>query len=209
MELIKLLNWRYATKRMNKQKVPQQKVDNIIEAIRLSASSIGLQPYSLIVIEKDELKKQITKIANGQPQIEECSHLIVFAAWDNLTNERIDTWLNLVEKERGSIAERTLHFANYLRDKALHCPIDENFNWIAKQAYIALGTALIAAAAEGVDSTPIEGFKPDDLDTLLNLKEKGLRSVLILPLGFRDAENDFLVNQKKIRRAKNDFVITL
>jgi len=209
MDILKLLNWRYATKRMNGKKVPQAKIDNILESIRLSASSIGLQPYTIYVIEDKTLLEKILPIAKGQPQMVECSHLVVFAAWNNLTEERIDAWLNDVLEARGSIAERTQNFALYLKGKAKNDPESENFTWIAKQSYIALGTALIAAAAEEVDATPMEGFDSAQLDALLKLDEKGLKSVLILPLGYRDEANDFLLNQKKVRRSAEDFFVKL
>ena len=209
MDIIKVLQWRYATKRMSGKKVPQEKVETILEAIRLSASSIGLQPYTIYVIEDKALLQQILPIANGQPQMVECSHLIVFAAWNNLTEERIDSWLQDIQETRGSIAERTQNFATYLKGKAKNDPEADNFIWIAKQAYIALGTALVAAAAQEVDATPMEGFNAAQLDALLKLEEKGLKSVLIMPLGYRDEANDFLLNQKKVRRAKETFIVRL
>jgi len=209
MDIIQLLNWRYATKRMTGKKVPQAKVDTILESIRLTASSIGLQPYTIYVIEDKALLEQILPIAKGQPQMVECSHLVVFAAWNNLTEERIDAWLKDVVDARGNVAERTQNFAAYLKGKAKNDPESENFNWIAKQSYIALGTALIAAAAEEVDATPMEGFDSAQLDALLKLEEKGLKSVLILPLGYRDEANDFLLNQKKVRRSAADFFVRI
>ena len=209
MDIVKVLQWRYATKRMNGQKVPQQKIETILEAIRLSASSIGLQPYTLFVVENESLRKQISPIANNQPQIEECSHLLVFAAWNNLTEERIDSWINDVQQTRGSVAERTQQFALHLKNKAKNDSEEANFNWIARQVYIALGTALIAAATEEVDATPMEGFNPPQLDELLQLQEKGLKSLLIVPLGYRDVENDFLLPQKKVRRSSDTFIVRL
>jgi len=209
MDILKLLNWRYATKRMNGKIVPEAKIETILESIRLSASSIGLQPYTLYVIKDENLRKQILPIANNQPQMVECSHLLVFAAWNNLTEERIDAWLKDVEDTRGTVAERTQNFAMYLKGKAKNDSESDNFTWIAKQAYIALGTALIAAAAEEVDATPMEGFNAAKLDKLLKLDEKSLKSVLIVPLGYRDETNDFLFNQKKVRRSSDTFIVRL
>jgi nitroreductase / dihydropteridine reductase len=209
MDILKVLNWRYATKRMNGKKVPEAKIETILESIRLSASSIGLQPYTIYVIEDKNLLTQILPIANNQPQMVECSHLLVFAAWNNLTKERIDAWLKDVQDARGNVAERTQNFAMYLKSKAKNDPESENFTWIAKQSYIALGTALIAAAAEEVDATPMEGFNAAQLDELLKLGEKGLKSVLIVPLGYRDEATDFLLNQKKVRRSSDTFIVRL
>ncbi len=200
MDLIKALNWRYATKRMNGNVVPKEKVDRILEATRLTASSLGLQPYSIMVIEDKKVLEQILPIANNQPQITTCSQLLVFASWDNLTNEHIDGFVARIKEVRGSFPESMAGYVNMLRGMTQR-PAEDNFNWLARQAYIALGTALIAAATEEVDATPMEGFNADELDKLLNLKEKGLRSVLIMPLGYRDEENDYLAKLPKVRRA--------
>ncbi len=209
MDLIKYLNWRYATKRMNGTKVPNEKVERILDAINLSASSIGLQPYTVFVIEDENLRKQIKPIANDQPQITECSHLLVFAAWDNLTEQRIDDFLNRTQEVRGSLPAKMKDWEMYLKNKAKNSSAEDNFNWNARQAYIGLGTALIAAAMEQVDATPMEGFDPKALDALLELDKKGLRSVLIMPLGYRDVANDYLVNLPKVRREKEKMFVRL
>jgi len=200
MDLIKILNWRYATKRMNGAKVESEKLDRILEATRLTASSLGLQPYTVFVIEDKELLAQIQPIAHNQPQITACSQLLVFASWATLTNEHIDDFIARVAEVRGSFPESMAGYVDMLRGMTQRSA-DENFNWLARQAYIALGTALIAAANEQVDATPMEGFDATALDKLLKLNEKGLRSVLIMPLGYRDAENDYLVKLPKVRTA--------
>jgi nitroreductase len=207
MSLIEKLQWRYATKKMDPAKVvPQDKVDQILEAIRLSASSSGLQPYEVLVITNKEIREKIKPIANGQSQIIDCTYLLVFAAWDNYTAERINEAFDMTEKTRNFTSEVGTAYRQMLlkvypaRDKEV------NFTHAAKQAYIGLGTALIAAAYEEIDSTPMEGFDPQALDTLLNLKEKGLRSVVMLPLGYRKTDEDWLLNLKKVRRAKENFI---
>lgn len=208
MSLLENLNWRYATKRMTGGVVPQEKVEIILEAIRLSASSYGLQPFNVIVIDNPELKSKIQPVAYNQPQIVESSHLLIFAAWDNVTEEKVDTYLATIASERGIPVEALAGFrANF--GGMLNRSAEENYQWAARQAYIALGTGLIAAASEGVDATPMEGFNPAGLDELLGLKEKGLRSVLLMPLGYRDVEKDNLASAKKVRRSKEDFFINL
>lgn len=207
MDLLSLLKWRYAAKKMNPaQPVPADKVERIVEAVRLSASSSGLQPYHLLVVTNPELRARIQAVAWNQAQITEGSHLLVFAAWDNYTAERINQAFDLVNDERGF---RNEGWEAY-RQKVLagYVPRDPEVNYAhaARQAYIGLGTALIAAAAEGVDATPMEGFEPEKVDEILGLKAKGLRSVILLPLGHRAAEGDWLVNLKKVRRAREDFV---
>lgn len=204
---IDLLNWRYATKKMDARKpVPQEKVDRILEAIRLSASSSGLQPYEVYVVTNKDVRQQIVPHAWNQQQIVDGSHLLVFAAWDNYTEERINAMFDLVNDERGFTNEGFEAYRQMLLNTYPPRDAEVNYAHAARQAYIGLGSALIAAAEEGVDSTPMEGFEPEKVDEILGLKEKGLRSVIILPLGYRADEGDWLVDLKKVRRAKDDFI---
>ena len=207
MSLIDKLQWRYATKKMDPAKVvPQDKVDQILEAIRLTASSSGLQPYEVLVITNKEIREKIKPIANGQSQIVDCSHLLVFAAWDNYTAERINHAFDMTEKIRNFTSDAGTAYRQMLLKVYPTRDIEVNFIHAAKQVYIGLGTALIAAADQEVDSTPMEGFDPQALDTILNLTEKGLRSVVMLPLGYRKADEDWLLNLKKVRRGKESFI---
>lgn len=209
MELLNRLNWRFATKAMNGQKVPQEKLERILEAARLAPTSSGLQPFEVIVISNQEIKEQIKPHAWNQPQITDCSHLLVFAAWDNYTEERINSMFDLTNEIRGFKNEGWENYRQQLLAMYPSRPAEENFIHAAKQAYIAFGAAIIAAAFEEVDSTPMEGFSPDAVDEILNLKEKGLRSVLLLPIGYRDTENDWLVNLTKVRKSKENFITEL
>jgi nitroreductase / dihydropteridine reductase len=202
MSIITALNWRYAAKRMNGTKVPKAKMDVIMEAMSLAPSSFGLQPYSILVIEREVLLERIKPIARMQPQITEASSLIVFATWDKITQERINTYITQIAKER-NITEESLQSFRDPIEAQLNNSEEDNFNWNSRQAYIALGFGLVAAAEEGVDSTPMEGFDREQLDELLFLKDKGLRSTVLMALGYRDAPNDYLVNLKKIRRVKD------
>ncbi len=139
-------------------------------------------------------------MANNQPQIVEASHLLVFAAWDNITEDQVIEYINQIAADRGVDPETLSGFKSSLVGIVTRNTPEQNFQWAARQAYIAFGTAIAAAATEKVDATPMEGFNAAALDELLNLKEKGLRSVTLLPLGFRDEANDWLASQKKIRR---------
>jgi len=206
MKLIESLNWRYATKKMNGQKVPQDKLDYILEAIRLSPSSSGLQPYEIIVISNQEVLEKIKPIAWNQSQITDCSHLLVFAAWDGYSLEKISKVFDRTVAERGLPADTMDDYKARLWGMYGELPVEWHANHAARQAYIALGIAMAAAAEQQVDATPIEGFSPDELDKILGLKEKGLKSAVILPLGYRDAANDWLVNMKKVRTPKEKFV---
>ena len=206
MELLNALEWRYASKKMNGKKVPDEKIEKILEAVRLAPSSIGLQPYSVIIITDPELKKQILPIANNQQQIIDSSHLLVFAAWDKITTERIEDFIKLNAVTRNVSAESLDTLKNKLINISKRSD-EENFEWAARQTYIAFATGIAAAAEERVDATPMEGFNHVALDELLSLKTKGLRSLTLLPLGYREIEKDWLVNLPKVRREKGKLFI--
>jgi len=207
MDLLQLCQWRYATKKMDPSKVvPQDNVDRILEAARLAPTSSGLQPFEIIVITNPEIRARIKPIAWHQSQIVDCSHLLVFAAWDTYTTERINMMFDMTNRERGLTIEGWEKYRQLLLGKYVPRGAEENFQHAARQTYIALAFAMIAAANEQVDCTPMEGFDPVALDTLLDLPARGLKSVLMLPLGYRDAGNDWLVNLKKARRPRDQFV---
>jgi nitroreductase len=207
MSLIEKLKWRYATKKMDSTKsVPKEKLDRILEAARFSASSFGLQPYELFVISNKDLREKIKAVANNQSQITDCSYLVVFAAWDTYTVDRVNHAFDRAEEIRNNRSEATIAYrAGVIKNFTTRDP-EVNFNHAAKQSYIGLGTALIAAAEEEVDATPMEGFNAAELDVLLNLKEKGLRSTVILPLGYRKADEDWLSKVPKVRKPAEEFI---
>ena len=206
MSILENLNWRYATKKMNGTTVPQDKVNHILEAARLAPSSSGLQPFEVLVISNKELLEKIKLVSHGQSQITDCSHLLVFAAWDTYTEARINEVFDRNNTERNLPESMTADYRKMLLGAYPNRPAEENYQHAAKQAYIALGIAMVAAAELKVDATPMEGFDAKGLDELLNLKDKGLRSAVILPLGYRDAENDWLVKMKKVRTPKEKFI---
>ena len=207
MSLIEALHWRYATKRMNGNIIPKEKLNIILKAIALSPSSYGLQPYSVIVIEDKGLLEKIKPAANMQPQITEASAILVFAAWDNVTAERIEAYIKRIAFVR-ELKEDSLTDIKKMLETLLKNTAEQNFIWNSKQTYIALGIGLVAAAEENIDSTPMEGFNHEQLDEILQLKAKGLNSVTILALGYRDVLNDYLVNLKKVRREMDKLYTT-
>ena len=206
-ELLQKLQWRYATKKMDPTKaVSQDKVDRIIEAARLAPTSSGLQPFEILVVTNKEVREKIKPIAWNQGQITDCSHLLVFAAWDDYTTERINMMFDLTNAERGTTNEGWENYRNMLLGSYPQRGAEINFQHAARQAYIGVGSALIAAAFEEVDSTPIEGFDPKALDQILSLGDRGLRSVVIMPLGYRADSGDWLVGLKKVRRPIEQFM---
>lgn len=206
MELLDKLKWRYAAKAMNGQKVSADKIENILEAASLAPTSSGLQPFEILVVTNQEIKEKIRAIGWNQSVITDCSHLLVFAAWDTYTAERINTMFDLTNEVRGFKNEGWENYRQMLLNSYPQKDAEVNFQHAARQAYISFSQAIAAAAFEGVDSTPIEGFDPDALDEILNLREKGLRSCVMLPLGYRDVENDWLVNLTKVRKSREDLV---
>ncbi|WP_394178264.1 NAD(P)H-dependent oxidoreductase [Yoonia maritima] len=205
--LLDRLNWRYATKKMDASKpVPEEKVEAILEAVRLAPTSSGLQPFEVIVVTDPTVRAKLKDAAFDQAQIVDGSHLLVFAAWDNYTNERIDGVVNDTAAARGGLTEALTGYYDRLKGMYLSRPADVNFDHAARQAYIGLGIALTAAAFEEVDSTPMEGFEADKFDEILGLRERGLRSVAIMPLGYRDPEGDWLNGQTKVRRDADKFI---
>jgi len=210
MELLDAFKWRYATKKYDSsKKVEQTLVDKIVEAARIAPTSSGLQPFEVFVITNQELKNKILPIAFGQEIVADCSHLLVFAAWDNYTSERIDKIYSHITTEREQPVDRYQAYTDRLKSMYLNRPAEDNFAHAARQAYIAFGFAIAEAATLKVDTTPMEGFANDELDKLLNLTEKGLKSVTLLPIGYRDETNDWLVSLNKVRHPKEDFVTAI
>jgi len=209
MSLLESLEWRYATKKMNGIAVPQEKLDYILEAARLAPSSSGLQPYEIFVISNKELLEKIRPIAFNQNQITEASHLLVWAAWDGYKLEKIEATFHKLLAERGLPLTQMDDYKKMLW--SMYEPRGKEWQSIhtAKQAYISFSMAIAAAAEQQVDATPMEGFNPEELDKILGFREKGLKSVVILPLGYRDAANDWNANLKKVRKPMNEFVHVL
>jgi nitroreductase len=205
--LLEALKWRYATKRMNGKKVPQEKVDSILEAASLAPSSMGLQPYTLLVIENEETRRKLQPAAYNQPQLTEGSHLIVFASWTNVTEEQVDEYIRHISSVRNVPLESLDAFRGSLMGIVTGRSTEAKAEWAARQAYIAFGTAIAAAAVEHVDATPMEGFNPQAVDEILGLKEKGLTSVTMLALGYRDESADLLSGAKKVRRSKEKLIL--
>ncbi|KGE16147.1 NAD(P)H-dependent oxidoreductase [Sphingobacterium deserti] len=209
MTLIDGLNWRHATKAYDTtKKVSQEDLNKIVEAARLAPSSSGLQPFRLAVIADQGIKNQLAEGAFNPECMRECSHVLVFAAWDEYTEERIDTIYNKTTDERDMPRGRFDRYTDMIKNMYAQQTSEEHFTHAAKQAYIAFGLALAQAAELRIDSTPAEGFDNEVVDNVLQLKEKGLRSVLVLYLGYRDEERDWLAPMKKVRNDIADFVLT-
>ena len=203
MTLLEKLNLRYASKQMSGKKLPQEKVDIILEAIRLAPTSMGLQPFKVLIVENQEIKQKIFELsAPGQPQIPNASQVLVFTCYKKITTEILDEYFDLINATRPTLAkEKVVAYRNMMNGLLLRSE-DDTFKWASHQAYIALGFGLAAAAIEQVDSVPIEGFNPAALDELLQLKSQNLGSICMMAIGYRNEETDYNARLPKVRKSK-------
>jgi nitroreductase len=196
MDVVNALQWRYACKKMSGAPVAEEKIEKILEAIRLAPTSMGFQPLTVLVIKDLGLRKKILPIANNQTQVVDCSHLLVFCAWSQFTPVQVEAYMQLIVDTRGVPAESVNGFKRGLESLLANRSLEENRAWAAKQAYLAFGVGVTAAA-----------LNPIALDELLDLESQGLHSVLMLPLGQRDEANDWLLKLPKVRRSADQFFI--
>lgn len=206
MALLDDLKWRHAVKAYDpNKKLDKAVVEQIVEAARLAPTSSGLQQFRLIVVGNQKLKEKMVAGALNPDCMRECSHVIVFAAWDEYTPERIDAIYDKTTDERGLVRGRFKRYTDMLKENFGKMSKEEQFQHAANQSFIALGLALAQAAELKVDSTPIGGFDPKLVDELLGLPAKGLRSVSLLYLGYADDERDWLGKMKKVRNSMEEF----
>ena len=208
MSLIEDLKWRHAVKAYDPtKKVSEEDLNKILEAARLAPTSSGLQPFRVIVVENQELKEQMVKGALNPEVMRDCSHVLVFAAWDNYSEEKIDKVYDYHTDVRELPRGRFNSYTDQLKVIYGAQAAEENFAHTARQTYIALGLAMAQAAELKIDSTPAEGFSNEVVDEILGLKELGLKSVTLLYLGYRDSGNDWLSKMKKVRIPMDEFII--
>jgi nitroreductase len=209
MEHLPQLNWRYATKRMTGQKLTPNKLEIVLEAIRLAPTSLGLQPLHVFIVSSDAMKAKIAQQACKQPQVTECSQLLVFCCKTQIHSQDVQEYIALIAKTREVPTSSLGDFEKMIQGFAQSQSPEKQEQWATKQAYIALGFGLYAAALEQIDATPMEGFDSPTMDEVLGLEKLGLRSCVLLALGFRNAETDFLVKAKKVRKEKQSLFTTV
>lgn len=207
MKIIERLRWRYATKKFdNQKKLTNQQLDLLLESINLAATSIGLQPFKVIVVENEQVRKQLGDAANNQPQVTEASQVLVFAAKTDISQQYIDHYIELVSKTRGVPKSDLDPFKSMIENSVLKRDADSIKNWNTRQAYLALGFLLASAAIEGIDACPMEGFDTEKFDQILGLKEHGLASVVMATVGFR-SEDDKYSRLAKVRKGIGELTI--
>ena len=206
---IKNANWRYATKKFDaSKKVSTEDLTTLKEAIRLSASSYGLQPYKVIFVENPELRAQLQPAAWGQSQIVDASQLIVFANEINFSDAQINTYINNVSETRGIPVEALKGYSDFMKSKISTLPAEIRNTWTSKQTYLALGNLLNAASELNIDVTPMEGFEPAKFNEILGLDKLGLNASVIATVGYRHADDD-TQHYAKVRKSNEELFIKL
>lgn len=202
-------NWRYATKKFDKtKKVSEKDLATLKESIRLSASSFGLQPYKVILVENPELRAKLQSASWGQAQIVEASHLVVFANITNFGEQHVDEYFDNLTATREIQMEAVQGYKDFVKNFINTLPVDVKNVWTSKQTYIALSNLLNAAAELKIDVTPMEGFEPQKYNEILGLDELGLNASLVATIGYRH-EEDGLQHLKKVRKSEKELFLTL
>jgi nitroreductase len=193
---------------MTGAKIPATTLDTILEATRLAPSSFGLTPYSIIVIEDDETRKKLQPHFYNQPQVGEASALIIFASHTTINEASVDAYMQEIAEQRGVPVDTLKDFAGYVKGAIAHQTPEQLQIWASKQTYIALGFALVAAASEQVDGTPMEGFDPTQVNEILGLGKLGLNATLLATIGYRH-EEDATQHYAKVRKSNEELFINL
>lgn len=208
-KVISALNWRYATKKFDAtKKISDSDFDVLVESVRLSPSSLGLQPWKMVVIKDIKLREKLKLAAYDQPQVSDASHLLVFAARKNLNEKYINSYLSTVAQIRKQTNEDLSGYKQMILGSVSPKNERQILDWNARQTYIALGVLLESAALFKIDACPMEGFNPEQFDQILNLTETDYSSVVIAAVGYRSAEDKY-ASAPKVRFSKKDIVIEL
>lgn len=209
MSLVKALEWRYATKKFdNTKKISADKLDTLLKATQLAPSSYGLQQYKVLVVEDAAIREQLKEAAYGQAQLTDASQVIVFAAETEINEAYVKNYIDEIVRVRQVDREKVADFENTILGAIAHLTEDQKIAWAHKQAYIALGVLISAASEEGIDTCPMEGINAGKFDEILGLKEKGLTTSVILPIGYR-SEEDHYSHFAKVRKPEADLFIKI
>ena len=208
-DLLQSLKWRYATKKFDAdKKIPAETWKQIEEALILSPSSFGLQPWKFVIVTNPELKAQLPAFSWNQQQPVECSHLVVVARLEQMTVEYVDKYIERIVEVRGVSKDSLSGNRKMMADFVSNMSAEQLELWMTKQCYIALGNLMTSAALLGIDSCPMEGFVPPEYDRILGLKERGLRSVVLCAMGYR-AQDDKYASMDKVRFPAEEIIVRL
>jgi nitroreductase len=209
MNTVQSLEWRYACKKFDQnKKLNNSQIETLKKAFNLTATSFGLQPLKMLVIENEAVKNKLLPHAFNQQQIVTCSHLLVLCIDTEINGDTIDARFDLEKEIRGTSEDIVGGFRNQLKDMFANKSVEDIEKSCIHQAYITLGNLMTVCAIEKIDACPMEGFLPHKFDEELNLTDKNLKSILLLPVGFR-AEDDVTGSMKKVRKSVTDTVIEI
>ncbi|MFM1793046.1 MAG: hypothetical protein RLZZ252_1400 [Bacteroidota bacterium] len=207
MEIIDDLKWRYATKRYSDIRVNEKALSTILDSIVLTPTSLGLQAFEVLVLDNDNpLRKSLLSACSNQPQITEASHIIIFNAWKSVTIDDIEAYMQRISATRGTPIEKLDGFKSNILKFTSGMSDQQLFSWSCMQTYIALGIAMTTAASLKVDTTPMEGFNRKAVDDIINSSNDKLSCSVILAIGYRDSETDYLANSEKVRKPKSELI---
>jgi len=210
MNYIESLNWRYATKKFNSERlIAEDVLERIIESGNLTATSMGLQNLAIVNVVDPEKRKALLEHSFGQEQVVDASHLLVLCSTIDATESDLDQLIERISKTRKIPADNLAGYKSMMSGWiGSFKSIEDKQSWLAKQVYIMMGTMLTTCALERVDACPMEGFNPAKYDEVLNLEASGLKSVLVLPIGYRSTEcqNQHL---KKVRKSTEEFLYNI
>ncbi|KAB1068172.1 NAD(P)H-dependent oxidoreductase [Tamlana haliotis] len=209
MDTIKQLQWRYATKKFDvTKKLSAEKLNVVKQAFNLTATSFGLQTIKLVIVEDKTVRQSLLKAAFNQKQVVDASHLLVICVQSDISTTDIDNYYKNIKGIRKTSETILKPYREDLVNMMAKKSVAQRQQWSTNQAYIALGNLMTVCAMEGIDSCPMEGFLPQEYDRILELDKQGLKSVLLLPLGYRAAD-DMFSELKKVRRPINEGVIEI
>lgn len=207
--LLESMHWRYATKKYDtSKKVSASDIETLKQAIQLSVSSMGLQPYKVLIVENPELREQLKAAAFGQSAITDASHLIVFAHERNVGSSQIEAYMKNISETRGVPIDSLDGFSTSIHNFVGMLSEEQRNDWAKKQAYIALSTLINTAAFLKIDATPMEGFNASEFDSILKLNERGLGTAVVAAIGYRH-EADTTQHFKKVRKSTKELFIQL
>ncbi len=206
MNIIEQLKWRYATKDFDKtKKLTVNQLNTLLESVNLSASSYGMQPFEVMVIENQELKDRLRTVSGDQSQVSDASQLILFAARNNLSPLHVEEYIQRIMSIRNVSYDSLIDYRNRIVKSISSKSQETLFQWASRQIYIALGFLLVTAAVEEIDACPIEGFEKEMYDEILGLKEKGLSSVVMVAVGYRSADDKYQF-KPKVRKSIKELI---
>lgn len=209
MSLVRSLEWRYATKKYDtSRQLSDEQFEDLLSSVQLAPSSYGLQPYRFITVKDPAKLEQISRAAFGQPQITTASKVLVIAVETNINEETVKNYIDKAAVARNTDRKSLAVREQFVNSRLALLSPDQKVEWAEKQAFLAIGILVSAAAEAGIDASPMEGFAPQQVDEILGFKEQHLKTALLFALGYRSAEDEF-ATIPKVRKTKTELFTTV